>query len=1137
MSLKATVILVLVVLLVAVGGAFSVAQTGVQVCPVAVITVLTSADIQLDGRLEEAEWQSAQPLGPFVNLDGRPSRSETVAHLLCANQHLYIGFRCPLDPAMAPQLADRQRDADVYLDESVEVFADPAATMRTYRHFIVNLGNVQRDESGDTASAPPYRVSWDAHWQSAVSRSEDVWTAELAIPLNELGMAPKRPDLLGLNLCRNDTTRGEAVCWSPTMRGFHVPQRFGLAIFGGVGPTVHLAVTDHGPQAAGASLQTLRLESAGTWSPLQARAVTVTGKRRQERAVTVPELVNGMPAELRVPYRLLAGDGTAVMVTVRATGGSVVAVSKAVYRLPAVLKQDFGYTLAGGEKLGLWWAESTYKILRNQPAPATVTPAVTMAAAGREYECAQIVVRPPEDVDVEIRLGNFVGSQGRLEARHFELLQADYVPVTTPTDSFGFPGDWPDPLPPVAGPIHCRAGVNQPIWLRAYVPAGTRPGLYRGAVTFRAEDNVCVVPVHLRVRPFSLTRETHTATAYGMSPDYSFLGITDPAQQERVYDLYLQNMARHRMAPYDPLRYYQPVIKMQGPRLSYQFGRFGIVLEEAQQSPWTFTWDGKPVAWQQTSMTHFEKEGVGYQGSGVSWPYVNAIQSVKQVSATPNMRVLEVVAAYIGSQPAQRSFRLVFRVYIPSGDNWLGLRLLRMEGTDPTEVEVREFYHLPRTVFAARHVANGPDYAAWSDDGLGFGMLWLDGAVRTAGIQVGGQSLNVANEVERFRIREGQTHEGWGPLAIYFVTEETSAAGLAAVAEAIKQRLDPRDAESYQPATPATPVVEERQDFTFSYDFTKLDEGCRKYLDGYGFTAFNLTCMPGSIGGYGRGTPEFTRLHKRMYGPLIEHLREKGWLSKAYSYWYDEPDEAAYPMVIEGMKLLGENCPGLTRLLTEQPEPALFGYVDLWVPLTGAFDPARCRQRQRAGDEVWWYVCCGPHAPYANNFIDHPALNPRLRAWQAEKYGVTGELYWHLNWRANKPGGTPKNPWTDAMSYTPSGGTWGNGDGFLLYPACREPSPTPVIAGPVDSVRWEMLREGLEDREYFWLLRQEVARLERLRSPDGAVAAALKQARQALRTPDRLSHNLTDYTHNPQDLYAAREQVAAAIEACRRLAR
>jgi hypothetical protein len=36
-----------------------------------------------------------------------------------------------------------------------------------------------------------------------------------------------------------------------------------------------------------------------------------------------------------------------------------------------------------------------------------------------------------------------------------------------------------------------------------------------------------------------------------------------------------------------------------------------------------------------------------------------------------------------------------------------------------------------------------------------------------------------------------------------------------------------------------------------------------------------------------------------------------------------------------------------------------------------------------------------------------------------------------------------------------------------LYPPSRQPGKTPMIAGPVNTIRLEMIREGLEDREYF----------------------------------------------------------------------
>jgi hypothetical protein len=105
---------------------------------------------------------------------------------------------------------------------------------------------------------------------------------------------------------------------------------------------------------------------------------------------------------------------------------------------------------------------------------------------------------------------------------------------------------------------------------------------------------------------------------------------------------------------------------------------------------------------------------------------------------------------------------------------------------------------------------------------------------------------------------------------------------------------------------------------------------------------------------------------------LQEHLRQRGWLRKAYIYWYDEPEEADYPFVRRVNEQIKRAAPDLTVMLTEQPEPPLIGAVDLWCPLT-AFVPLHAiAERRKAGEEVWWYVCTGPRAPYVGLFIDHP---------------------------------------------------------------------------------------------------------------------------------------------------------------------
>jgi len=153
---------------------------------------------------------------------------------------------------------------------------------------------------------------------------------------------------------------------------------------------------------------------------------------------------------------------------------------------------------------------------------------------------------------------------------------------------------------------------------------------------------------------------------------------------------------------------------------------------------------------------------------------------------------------------------------------------------------------------------------------------------------------------------------------------------------------------------------------------------------------------------------------------------------------------------------------------------------------------------------------------------------------------VTGSLYWTTTFYGKTPDGAFRNPWKDGMTYRPSGGYWGNGDGMLLYPACKEKSDTPVLKGPVSSIRWECLRDGIEDREYFWTLRRELERLRELRKTANwrqrrAIDRALTKAEEGLASPDRLAASLVKYTKNPQDLLRERTALASAIEACRRI--
>jgi hypothetical protein len=326
-------------------------------------------------------------------------------------------------------------------------------------------------------------------------------------------------------------------------------------------------------------------------------------------------------------------------------------------------------------------------------------------------------------------------------------------------------------------------------------------------------------------------------------------------------------------------------------------------------------------------------------------------------------------------------------------------------------------------------------------------------------------------------------------------------------------------------------------------DFTRFDAAGEYALDELGQDAFSLPLPWFASGsfqsqwlpellGFAWGTPEYEALMVRVLGLLRDHLAARGWLERAYVYWFDEPEPNDYPLVRQGMELLARGAPDLRRLLTEQAEPALLGLVDIWAPLMDWFDEGWAGERQAAGDEVWWYVCTGPRAPYPNNFIDHPGIEHRVRFWMAWAAGVQGDLYWATNyWTCDGcfPPPDLQDPWTDPMSYNFDQGVvgaWGNGDGRLLYPPRGWRDGQTRVEGPTPSLRWELIREGLEDHEYLWLLREASDRLAAEQGETPLVA----RARGLLELPSSLFSSRTAFSDDPGVLQAHRRAVAEALE-------
>jgi len=140
-------------------------------------------------------------------------------------------------------------------------------------------------------------------------------------------------------------------------------------------------------------------------------------------------------------------------------------------------------------------------------------------------------------------------------------------------------------------------------------------------------------------------------------------------------------------------------------------------------------------------------------------------------------------------------------------------------------------------------------------------------------------------------------------------------------------------------------------------------------------------------------------------------------------------------------------------------------------------------------------------------------MDPVMVPWITWKYGMNGILYWDLLYWAQTT-----DPWLNPVTYLSgflcSRGGVLNGEGSLWYPGSRTRRHTGQrdVEGPVSSIRFELLREGIEDYEYLWMLKS---------LGDGAFA---EEAARSMVVDVRA------FSRNVEDLFALREKMARRIE-------
>jgi hypothetical protein len=264
-----------------------------------------------------------------------------------------------------------------------------------------------------------------------------------------------------------------------------------------------------------------------------------------------------------------------------------------------------------------------------------------------------------------------------------------------------------------------------------------------------------------------------------------------------------------------------------------------------------------------------------------------------------------------------------------------------------------------------------------------------------------------------------------------------------------------------------------------------------------------------SFGPFFWGPPTDTEEDRAWVRQMVDHYAELGVLDCLYVYMcqYDEARPDRYAALRAYAESLKETDPRLPRFITVAPHPDLYGAIDLWCPTTSAYRMDVARERRAQGEKVWWYTCV---TLTPGLLLDAPGTEHRALLWLTFTQEADGLLFWCIDY-------WPQNPWeTPRMGE----GTAGNGDGYLYYPR-REGDPADRV---YETVRLEVLRDGIEDYDYLAILKARMA-------APGASAEGMAAGEAAMEAARRIATTATEYSLDASDYAYVRGLVAEAIEA------
>jgi hypothetical protein len=182
----------------------------------------TAATPRIDGRLDDAAWQSAPPIRGFKQREpeeGADASEPTTVRILYDQANLYIGAELGDSVPADIRASELRRDNTLESDDTFSVLLDTYLDHRNGFVFRVNPRGTRFDALIRN-EARFYYADWDEQWTAAAALTETGWSVEIGIPFKVLRFKGGATQVWGLNFERVIKRKNELAYWAGWSRNY-----------------------------------------------------------------------------------------------------------------------------------------------------------------------------------------------------------------------------------------------------------------------------------------------------------------------------------------------------------------------------------------------------------------------------------------------------------------------------------------------------------------------------------------------------------------------------------------------------------------------------------------------------------------------------------------------------------------------------------------------------------------------------------------------------------------------------------------------------------------------------------------------------------------------------------------------------